>query len=192
MKQAQEIDPLSLIMVAAAARPYYNARRYDEAIAQSQKALEIDSTFGRAHYWLGLSYEHHSRTADAVREFENLSTRVHAAASGGFGPRLRGERSAGERRTCVAGITRAVGIQLRVAVRHRDTLRRAGQSTTNPGLARKGLHRASALLGVSRGGSALRRLPRRAPLPRPGAEDRATDRFLEATVVVRGRVLAAR
>ncbi|HSE65704.1 MAG TPA: tetratricopeptide repeat protein, partial [Gemmatimonadales bacterium] len=76
MKRAQELDPLSLVMVAAAARPYYNARRYDEAITQSQKALEIDSTFGRAHYWLGLSYEHQSRTADAVREFEYLSARA--------------------------------------------------------------------------------------------------------------------
>ncbi len=86
MKRAQEVDPLSLIMLAAAARPYYNARRYDEAIAQSQKALEIDSTFGRAHYWRGLSYEHLPRPADAIREFEQLSARapmsLHLAALG--------------------------------------------------------------------------------------------------------------
>ena len=86
MKRAQEVEPLSVIMIAAAARPYYNARRYDEAIAQSNKALEIDPTFGRAHYWLGLSYEQLSRPADAIREFEQLSARapmsLHLAALG--------------------------------------------------------------------------------------------------------------
>jgi TolB-like protein/Tfp pilus assembly protein PilF len=86
MKRAQEVEPLSFIVLAAAARPYYNARRYDEAIAQSQKALEVDSLFGRAHYWLGLSYEHQSRTADAIRVFEQLSARapisLHLAALG--------------------------------------------------------------------------------------------------------------
>ena len=51
-----ELDPLSLLGQAAAARPYYNARRYPEAIAQAKRALEIDSTFSRAHYWLGMSY----------------------------------------------------------------------------------------------------------------------------------------
>ena len=76
MKRAQEVEPLSRIVLAAAARPYYNARRYDEAIAQSLKALEIDSTFGRAHYWLGLSYEQLSRPAAAIREFEQLTARA--------------------------------------------------------------------------------------------------------------------
>jgi eukaryotic-like serine/threonine-protein kinase len=70
LKRAQELDPLSTINNAAIARPYYNARRYPEAIAQSRKTLELDSTFHRAHYWLGLSYEQLSRLTDAIRELE--------------------------------------------------------------------------------------------------------------------------
>jgi tetratricopeptide (TPR) repeat protein len=57
LKRAQELDPLTPLMNAGIARPYYNACRYAEAIAQSRKTLELDSTFHRAHYWLGLSYE---------------------------------------------------------------------------------------------------------------------------------------
>jgi eukaryotic-like serine/threonine-protein kinase len=86
MKRGQELEPLSPIMLAAAARPYYNARRYDEAIAQSEKALEIDPDFPRAHYWRGLSYEHLPRHAEAIREFEQLSAQapmsLHIAALG--------------------------------------------------------------------------------------------------------------
>jgi eukaryotic-like serine/threonine-protein kinase len=70
LKRAQELDPLTPISNAAVARPYYNGRRYPEAITQSRKTLELDSTFHRAHYWLGLSYEQLSRPADAIRELE--------------------------------------------------------------------------------------------------------------------------
>jgi serine/threonine-protein kinase len=70
LKRAQELNPLSPIANAAIARPYYNARRYAEAIAQSRQTLELDSTFHRAHYWLGLSYEQLSRPAEAIRELE--------------------------------------------------------------------------------------------------------------------------
>ncbi|HUF35252.1 MAG TPA: protein kinase [Gemmatimonadales bacterium] len=65
-----ELDPLSLLNNAAAARPYYNAREYAEAVAQSQRTLDIDSTFSRAHFWLGMSYEQLGRATDAIRAFE--------------------------------------------------------------------------------------------------------------------------
>ena len=58
---SQELDPLSLIVLGAAARPLYNARRYEDALAQARKTLEIDSTFSRAHFWVGLSYEQMGR-----------------------------------------------------------------------------------------------------------------------------------
>ncbi|HJS47273.1 MAG TPA: tetratricopeptide repeat protein, partial [Gemmatimonadales bacterium] len=71
---AGELDPVSLLISAAAARPYYNARRYDEAIAQSLKTLELDSSFTRAIFWLGLSYEQTARIPEAVRTLERLVT----------------------------------------------------------------------------------------------------------------------
>jgi serine/threonine-protein kinase len=70
VERAQELDPLSLIIQAASARSYYNARRYQDAIAQARSALEIDSTFSRAHFWVGMAEEQLARPADAIREFE--------------------------------------------------------------------------------------------------------------------------
>ena len=71
---AQELDPMSLMLSAAAGRPYYNARRYDDAIAQSLKTLELDSSFTRALFWLGLSYEATSRLPEAITTLERLVT----------------------------------------------------------------------------------------------------------------------
>jgi tetratricopeptide (TPR) repeat protein len=70
VERAQELDPLSLIIQAASARSYYNARRYEDAIAQAKSALEIDSTFSRAHFWVGMANEQLGRPDEAIREFE--------------------------------------------------------------------------------------------------------------------------
>ncbi|HEV8123534.1 MAG TPA: protein kinase [Gemmatimonadales bacterium] len=70
LKLAQDLDPLAVGTISAAARPFYNARRYDEAIAQAHKALEMDSTYGRAHYWVGMADEQLSRPGEAIRELK--------------------------------------------------------------------------------------------------------------------------
>jgi tetratricopeptide (TPR) repeat protein len=70
VERAQALDPLSVAIQAASARPYYNARRYDDAIAQARSALEIDSTFSRAYFWIGMASEQLSRPDDAIRELE--------------------------------------------------------------------------------------------------------------------------
>jgi TolB-like protein len=67
---SRDLDPLSLLIQAAAARPYYNARRYQDALAQAKKTLEMDSTFSRAHFWAGLSQEQLHRTDEAIRAFQ--------------------------------------------------------------------------------------------------------------------------
>src|SRR5262249_50789270 len=52
-KRAVELDPLSLIDNAAFGWIYFNARRYDEAITQLRKTIDMDSRFYVAHYYLG-------------------------------------------------------------------------------------------------------------------------------------------
>jgi TolB-like protein/tetratricopeptide (TPR) repeat protein len=52
-KRAVELDPLSLVINTDVGSDYYYARRYDEAIAQLHKTLEMDPGFYIAHLVLG-------------------------------------------------------------------------------------------------------------------------------------------
>jgi serine/threonine-protein kinase len=93
-KASVDLDPLSLLLHAAAARPYYNTRRYEEAVAQANKTLEIDSTFSRALFWLGLAQEQLHRSEEAIVALQKaiasagrtsvyLAALAHAYASAG-------------------------------------------------------------------------------------------------------------
>jgi tetratricopeptide (TPR) repeat protein len=71
VKQALDLDPLSLIIHATLGRhAYYFARQYDEAIAQLRKTLEMDANFWVAHGFLGWVYARVGRLADALAEFQ--------------------------------------------------------------------------------------------------------------------------
>jgi DNA-binding winged helix-turn-helix (wHTH) protein/TolB-like protein/Tfp pilus assembly protein PilF len=70
IKRAQELDPLSLIINAAAGFVNYYARRYDQAIEQLQKMQELDPNFWPAHWFLGWSYLSQRRYEEAIDEFK--------------------------------------------------------------------------------------------------------------------------
>ena len=70
VERAQQLDPLSLMVQSASARSYYNARRYQEAIDQAKAALELDSTFARARFWIGMAQEQLGRPDEAIRELK--------------------------------------------------------------------------------------------------------------------------
>jgi len=70
MKRAQEADPLSLMESAVAGRTFYFARRYDQAIEQLLKTIEMDPKFLRAHWWLAVAYEQVGRHEEAIAECE--------------------------------------------------------------------------------------------------------------------------
>ena len=53
MKRALELEPLAVPTNACFGQNLYLARRYDEAISQLQKTIELDSTHYDAHGWLG-------------------------------------------------------------------------------------------------------------------------------------------
>jgi TolB-like protein/Tfp pilus assembly protein PilF len=47
-----ELDPLSLVRNTRLGMLFYFARKYDKAIKQLKKALDMDPNFGQAHAWL--------------------------------------------------------------------------------------------------------------------------------------------
>jgi tetratricopeptide (TPR) repeat protein len=55
-RQAEELDPLSVIISADQAWNLVNARRYDDALAQCRKALTLDPNFYYTHYVLSMAY----------------------------------------------------------------------------------------------------------------------------------------
>ncbi|HYE66088.1 MAG TPA: protein kinase, partial [Pyrinomonadaceae bacterium] len=94
MKWAQELDPLSLIINTNMGTILYFARRYDEAITQLQKTLELDASFIVAHQWLGRAYEQKGMYVEAIAEHrtvlnilgnepESLASLGHASAVSG-------------------------------------------------------------------------------------------------------------
>jgi tetratricopeptide (TPR) repeat protein len=62
-------------------------RKYDEAIAQYRKTLEVDPTFGSAVNNMALAYAHKGMYAEAIDEFQK-------GAGGGAAPSGRGSRNA--------------------------------------------------------------------------------------------------
>ncbi len=71
LQQAQQLEPLSLIMNAALGRfGYFYARQYDRAIEQCRKTLEIEAGFWVAHLWLGYVHAVTGRLPEALAEFQ--------------------------------------------------------------------------------------------------------------------------
>lgn len=70
IKQALELDPLSLIINTNVAWVFYFARQYDEVVEQSQKTLELDPNFVSAHWMLGQGYRQKGMHDKAIAEFQ--------------------------------------------------------------------------------------------------------------------------
>lgn len=89
-KRAQEIDPLS---------PWTNsgfisflARRYDEGIAESQKALELDPQFAAAHMVIGLSHVQKKNYEQAITELQKAQDNPDSRALLGYAYAVAGKR----------------------------------------------------------------------------------------------------
>ena len=55
MKKGQELDPLSLIINVAVGWAFYHAHRYDEAIDQLRRTIDLDPNYPVTYWILGLS-----------------------------------------------------------------------------------------------------------------------------------------
>ena len=61
---------LSLVINTIAGFERHFARRYDEAIEQLRKLLEMDPNFAMGHWILGLPYEQKAMYREAITEFQ--------------------------------------------------------------------------------------------------------------------------
>jgi TolB-like protein/Flp pilus assembly protein TadD len=72
IEQAQQLDPLSPIISSNAGLYSYFEHRYDDAITQYRRTLEIDPGFWVAHHYLGLAYAKKGSHDEAVRQLRGL------------------------------------------------------------------------------------------------------------------------
>jgi DNA-binding SARP family transcriptional activator len=70
IKQAHELEPLSLSINTDFGFLPYLMRQYDEAIDAYRKALELDQSFVYTHWKLGLAYEQKAMYEEAIAEFQ--------------------------------------------------------------------------------------------------------------------------
>jgi DNA-binding winged helix-turn-helix (wHTH) protein/TolB-like protein/Tfp pilus assembly protein PilF len=92
-KQARELDPLTQLTNFQMAWTLIGARRYDEAIAESQEVLRI---FPSAHFWIGMAYLGEGMNEQAIEEFEKTlsysKNHMMAKASLGYAYGVIGKR----------------------------------------------------------------------------------------------------
>jgi tetratricopeptide (TPR) repeat protein len=72
-KRAMELDPFSRLTYGDAGWVLLMARRYDQAVRESQIVVEQQPDFGYAHAVLGLSYAENGRYSEAVTEAQNAT-----------------------------------------------------------------------------------------------------------------------
>jgi TolB-like protein/DNA-binding winged helix-turn-helix (wHTH) protein/Flp pilus assembly protein TadD len=70
LRNAESLDPLSLIVSADLADALCIAHRYDASIQQSRKALDLDPNFALAHYELGQALTQKHMYGEALFEFQ--------------------------------------------------------------------------------------------------------------------------
>lgn len=81
-RQAQELDPQSLVVNAARGWVLYLGRRYEEARGQLEGTLRLDPAFVPARLWLGQTLEAMGRPADATPHYLAVRRLAGSAPTG--------------------------------------------------------------------------------------------------------------
>jgi tetratricopeptide (TPR) repeat protein len=84
IERAGELDPLSLVIQQNVGIVLYYARRYDAAILESRKTLEIDPNRVYARIFLALSYEEKGMYREAIQEQERVKAYFKGAPTVGL------------------------------------------------------------------------------------------------------------
>jgi serine/threonine-protein kinase len=70
IKEAQQLDPLALMLDVNVSRFYSWNHEYDKAVEEAGKALELDPDFAFAHYALGMAYRNSGMLEQAIVELK--------------------------------------------------------------------------------------------------------------------------
>ena len=92
-RAAEALDPLSPRAIMAVASALRFARRWEEAIAQSQKALQIDPAHLIAYHNIGLSYQGLGRLDEAIEAYERRGRSGNLGHAYGIAGRTRDART---------------------------------------------------------------------------------------------------
>jgi len=92
-KRALELDPVSPFLNAGLALRLYWARRFEEAIEQARKTLELESSFVPARWALAHSYAAKGLYREALAEFEQVPSSPSRSALLGYANARLGERN---------------------------------------------------------------------------------------------------
>ena len=74
LDRARELDPTSLMVSDQRGWVLYMARRYNEAIEQFHKTLELEPRFAHAHCWLGRAYLQKGMVQEGLAEVEQAAS----------------------------------------------------------------------------------------------------------------------
>ena len=101
LRDARDLDPFSIMVVQAVGVNEYDARRYDVALQQYGRAMEIDSTHFLVHRALAGVYDRLGREDEAVDE---LLLSFQLRGEGAVVPLLRGAYRKGGMRALLAAL----------------------------------------------------------------------------------------
>ena len=72
LRQAQELDPISLVIATDLAKRLCDVGKYHEGVQRFHRILEIDPDFVVAHYFLAQAYERQGLYPEAIAELEKI------------------------------------------------------------------------------------------------------------------------
>jgi tetratricopeptide (TPR) repeat protein len=70
LDRARQLDPTSLMVSDQRGWVLYMARRYDDAIEQIRRTIELEPRFAHAHCWLGKAYLQKGMLREGLAELE--------------------------------------------------------------------------------------------------------------------------
>jgi TolB-like protein/Flp pilus assembly protein TadD len=79
-KQVQRLDPLSLFANVSTGWAYYFARKFERAVEQGRKALELEPRFDFAHWITGIALAQQGRMQEAIAALNQ----AHIVSGGGL------------------------------------------------------------------------------------------------------------